>query len=257
MLARSLSSQLAHLGENVWLAHELSAAAGATLASGHPALDAQLPGAGWPVGSLSEILQPQAGLHEWRLLLPALKLALQQKNTPGPVVLVGAPHTPFAPGLQAQGLNTQRLLWVNSSTASARLWATEQALRCASVAAVLAWLPQVNAAQLRRLQMAASTYSKPLFVMRPTQARNESSPAVLRLLVGSSPADADTDSLQVEILKRRGPPLTQVLTLPARPAPLAVLLALGTNNTSTAANDTAAAAKPEPADALACLATAA
>jgi hypothetical protein len=31
---------------------------GATLASGYPALDAVLPGAGWPLDALSELLQP-------------------------------------------------------------------------------------------------------------------------------------------------------------------------------------------------------
>jgi hypothetical protein len=56
----------------VWRADELARQAGATRPTGHAVLDAVLPGGGWPVGALVEVLQPQAGQGEWRLLLPAL-----------------------------------------------------------------------------------------------------------------------------------------------------------------------------------------
>ncbi len=218
----ALPISLTDHGVAVWRATELGCAAGATLATGHAALDAQLPGAGWPVGAVSEILQPQGQHNEWRLLLPALRVS-DGTHATGPVVLVGPPHVPFGPGLAAQGLDARRLLWVRASAPDERLWAAEQALRCAGVLAVLVWLPQVRAEQLRRLQMAAQTHSKLFFVMRPAQAHSESSPAVLRLLASTQP---DSDTLSLHILKRRGPPLDQPLLLPTRPARLAALLAM-------------------------------
>ena len=234
IMAPSLPQTLAALGDAVWSADTLGGAPGATLASGYPALDAVLPGAGWPLDALSELLQPP-GLHaEWRLLLPAL-VRLQQAS-PGALVLVGPPHVPFGPALQAQGLAVQRLLWLQVSEPQARLWATEQALRCAGVLAVLAWLPQVRAEQLRRLQLAAQTYGKPLFALRPAQAQADSSPAVLRLLLAPWPdsplvqAQAQVqgaDALCLHVLKRRGPPLLQPLLLPARQGRLSAWLALG------------------------------
>ncbi len=206
---------------SLWHADALARPAGVTVSTGDASLDAQLPGGGWPVGSMVEVLQAQSGQAEWRLLLPALR------QSHGPVVLVGAPHAPFGPGLLAQGLAPTRLLCVTGDAATltpaSRMWATEQALRCAEVVAVLAWLPQVRADQLRRLQMAASEHAKLLFVMRPPQAQAESSPAVLRVLLGLGPGDG----LSLQILKRRGPPLEQPLALPARPGRLAVALALG------------------------------
>lgn len=217
----SLPISLTDHGAAVWRATELGCAAGATLATGHAALDAQLPGAGWPVGAISEILQPQGQHNEWRLLLPALRVSDGTLAT-GPVVLVGPPHVPFGPGLAAQGLDARRLLWALASAPDERLWAAEQALRCAGVLAVLVWLPQVRPEQLRRLQMAAQAHSKLLFVMRPAQAQSESSPAALRLLASTQ---SDSDALWLHILKRRGPPLDQPLLLPARPARLAALLA--------------------------------
>ena len=203
----------------VWRADALARPAGAVVSTGYAPLDAQLPGGGWPVGALVEVLQAQSGQNEWRLLLPALARA-----PAGPVVLVGAPHMPFGPGLSAQGLATGRLLWVTVAQPAPRMWACEQALRCSDVAAVLAWLPQARADQLRRLQMAASEHAKLLFVMRPAQAQAESSPAVLRVLAA---VQADNDALHIEILKRRGPPALQALVMPARHGRMAALLARG------------------------------
>ncbi|MES2583010.1 MAG: translesion DNA synthesis-associated protein ImuA [Pseudomonadota bacterium] len=206
---------------DVWQADALASAAGRVLATGDAALDAQLPGGGWPLGALSEILQPPGVHNEWRLLLPALA-----RCGTGAVVLVGAPHMPFGPALGAQGLLPQRLLWVapagGAQAGAQRLWATEQALRCADVDAVLAWLVQVRPEQLRRLQMAAAEYNKLLFVLRPEQAQHESSPAVLRLW--AAPSEDGADTLEVRTLKRRGPPMEQPLHLASRAARLACLL---------------------------------
>lgn len=228
---------------DVWRADQLAAAAGTVLASGHPALDAQLPGGGWPVGALTEVLQVQSGAGEWGLLLPALAQLLPSDAWAGSgvarvahggvssrstLVLVGAPHVPLGPALQARGLDAQRLLWVRSDTPAARAWACEQALRCADVAAVLAWLPQVRPDALRRLHLAAHDHAKLLWVLRPAQAQHESSPAPLRLLLEPAMQGATQGAAQegrVSILKRRGPPLDQAVPLRLHSAPLRALLA--------------------------------
>lgn len=184
--------------------------------TGHPELEAALPGGGWPVGSLIEVLQQRPAQHVWQLLLPGLALALE--NSVGPVILVGAPYQPFGPSLKAQGLAAERLLCILADKPSARLWAAEQALRCAEVTAVMAWLPQASPEQLRRLHMAAQQQSRLLFVFRGWNARHQASPAPLRLLVEGG------DSLALHILKRRGPPLLAPLQLPARGVRLAALL---------------------------------
>lgn len=218
MSASALLQSWIGVHPDVWQADALAHAPNRVLASGDAVLDAQLPGGGWPLGALSEILQPEGVHSEWRLLLPALA-----RCGNAAVVLVGPPHTPFGPALQAQGLALQRLLWVTTAAAAQRLWAAEQALRCADVDAVVVWLESVRPEQLRRLQMAAAQYTKLLFVLRPQRALSESSPAVLRLWAG--PASEPGDALEVRALKRRGPPLDQALRLTARPARLARLLA--------------------------------
>ena len=206
---------------DVWHAHALAGSPQVVQPTGDALLDAQLPGGGWPVGALVELLQP-AGVHcEWRLLLPALARCGQ-----GPVVLVGAPYLPFVPALAALGLRASRLLAVGAAQ-DGRLWATEQLLRCVEVDAVLAWLPQARSDQLRRLQMAAAEHHKLLFVMRPAALQADASPAALRLVLQPQPPAQSPrlDALAVQIVKRRGPPLAQPLQLQARAARLAVLLA--------------------------------
>ncbi|WP_326540898.1 translesion DNA synthesis-associated protein ImuA [Pseudorhodoferax sp.] len=205
---------------DVWRGDALGLAPAAALPSGHAVLDAELPGGGWPAAGLTELLQARAACHDWRLLLPALaRLAAPAR---GPVALVGAPDglQPFAPALAAQGLPSARLLWVRADDDKARLWAAEQAVRCADVPAVLAWLPRVRADGLRRLHLAALDHGKPLFGFRPVAAQADSSPAPLRLLVEAGAA------LQVLVFKRRGPPMVRPVELQAHAPALAALLAL-------------------------------
>jgi len=206
------------LRADVWRAASLAPPSAKTVPTGEALLDAQLPGGGWPRGALIELLQDPGVHNEWRLLLPALAHCGS-----GPVALVAAPHRPFAPALQAQGLAAQRLLWLCAARASPAdaLWASEQALRCAAIDAVLAWLPQARPEQLRRLHSAAAENNKLLFVLRDTRAQAQASPAVLRLRIAP---DADT-ALCVHIIKRRGPALETPLRLAARPAVLLRLLA--------------------------------
>jgi protein ImuA len=204
------------LPPQVWRGRELAQAQERTRPTGHAVLDAQLPGGGWPLGSLVEILQREAQQHVWQLAGPALAEAM--RRTRDPAVLVHPPYQPFGPALRAQGIVPEHLLCVQADRPAARLWAAEQALRCADVAAVLAWLPQARAEDLRRLHLCAQAGEKLLLVFRGIEARGQSSPARLRLLVqGSEP-------LEVTILKRRGPPLLQPLRLPAQPQKLSALL---------------------------------
>ncbi len=199
----------------VWQGQELACADAGVVATGHASLDAELPGGGWPLG-LVEVLQDRPDQHVWQLTGPALAGSLQSQ--PGPVVLVSAPFEPFVPSLQAQGLAGERLLWIRAAKPAERLWATEQALRCAEVTAVLAWLPQAKSAELRRLQIAAQQHNHLLFVFRTLRSAQDASPARVRLQLSG------TGQMEVRILKRRGPPLERPLLLPAYPARLAALL---------------------------------
>ncbi|RZL90487.1 MAG: translesion DNA synthesis-associated protein ImuA [Variovorax sp.] len=217
----SLDSFSPSARHKVWRGDELGLADAQVVATGHAALDAQLPGGGWPVGAMTELLQSTPEAHAWQLLLPALAQAVQGGT--GPVVLIGAPYEPFGPALAAHGLPVEALLWVRSEASAGRLWACEQALRCADVTVVLAWLPQARVGELRRLQLVAAQHEVLLFVFRPETSAHTSSPARLRLRLAN--CEEDSAQIDVHILKRRGPPLASPVQLPARSERMTALLA--------------------------------
>jgi protein ImuA len=197
----------------VWRGDSLDTGIRAGQPSGFAALDALLPGGGWPLGGLTEILQAQPGALEWRLLGPSLRQAGD-----APLLLVHPPAMPHLPGLRGEGLGP--LVWIDAATPQQQLWATEQALQSSGAAAVLAWLPQARPEQLRRLQVHALGAGMPAFIFRPLAARAQSSAAPLRLLLRA----ASAWQLEVQLFKRRGPAHAGWLQLAAVPAALDPLL---------------------------------
>lgn len=255
MTASSFFSE--HALPGVWQGSAWADTPQRVLDTGHVPLNAQLPGGGWPLGGMSELLLPPHAHNEWTLLLPALATVLAARDG-GRAVLVAPPLEPFLPALQAAGVPAQRLCCIRPTAPNADMaaaWACEQALRCRDVRAVLAWLPQAAAPSLRRLQLAAAQHQKPLWVLRPERLRQQASPAPLRLWL-----QPQEDLLLVQVLKRRGPPLLQPVTLPARGALLAAVLqaqAQRRQQAQVAACGIAARTPQKVSDALAGLALAA
>ena len=201
----------------LWRGDQLGTAVSAVWPSGFAALDAQLPGGGWPGHGLTEILTPHSGTLEWRLLGPALRPICAAGR---PVVLVGPPQPPHLPGLRFEGIGERQLVWVQANTVAERLWSAEQLIKAQACGALVAWLPQAKAAQIRRLQVLAAGFDAPVFLCRPVAALRESSAAPLRLQVR---VDMDWQ-LHIDIVKRKGPPLEHTLRLASVPGALADIL---------------------------------
>lgn len=201
----------------LWRGHQLGAPVCKVVTSGFPALDAELPGGGWPCGGLTELLQAQAGAMEWRLLGPALRRVAEAGHT---VVLVAPPRQPHLPGLRHVGVDEHHLVWVQAETPAERLWCTEQLVKSAAFGALISWLPQARPEQIRRLQVCAQGCDGPVFLCRPLAARHEPSAAPLRLT-----AALGVDwQLQVQVFKRRGPAQAGSLRLACVPGGLEAIL---------------------------------
>lgn len=202
----------------MWRGNELgSSAQREVVATGFDALDKELPGGGWPCRSLTEILQPQSSLCEWRLLGASLRRIVANG---GQIILVSPPKHPHLPGLMQHGLHQNQIVWLDAKTPAERLWTTEQLVKSNPAGAILAWLPQARQEQLRRLQVHAQSCDSPVFLFRPATAQFDASPAPLRLLV-----DLAADwQLNVKVFKRRGPAHEQSLLLYSIPQSLADVL---------------------------------
>jgi hypothetical protein len=182
----------------------------AAVSTGFHRLDARLPGGGWPLATLIELLVPSAGIGEVRLLLPALcTLAADHPEAPRWIAWLAPPHLPYAPALAAAGLDPSRMLVACPQAGFDALWAMEQALGSGACAAVLGWTGAASDAALRRLALAAEEGRCPGFLFRPLRHRDEPSPAALRLLL-----TARDDGLDVDILKCRGGMPARVDRLP-------------------------------------------
>jgi len=168
-----------------------------TLPTGYARLDSRLPGKGWPLGAVSELITPQPGLGELSLLLPTLAASSEQGQW---VVLVDPPWVPYPAALQARGLSLERLLLVRTRSEKESLWACEQALRNGRGGAVLAWPERIGFTRMRRLQLAAQENARLAFLYRPESALAESSPAALRLHL----QDGGHKGTRVNIIKCRG-----------------------------------------------------
>lgn len=201
----------------LWRGSDLGPPTGPVLSSGFAALDAQLPGGGWPCQAVSEILSAQPSVLEWRLIGPALRGVVAAGGT---VVVVGPPKTPHLPGLHHSGIDEKHLVWVQGEAPAERLWCTEQLIKSGACGALVSWLPQARPEQVRRLQVCAQTCEGPVFLFRPAAAQHEASAAPLRVL-----ASIGVDwELQVHVLKRRGPAHEGVVRLSSVPGGLDTVL---------------------------------
>jgi cell division inhibitor SulA/protein ImuA len=201
------SSSLAELlaDARVWKLKDASA--GHRLSSARPvwstgssALDARLPGGGWPTASLVEVLIDSTGLGEVQLFLPALVQCQRRAEGDVPwLVWIAPPYEPYAPALAQQGVELERLLVVRPPSGMEALWAAEQALRSGVCAAVLLWLKGTDDRWLRRLKLAAEEGGALGVLFRPERHRFESSPASLRLLMTQGDPKP-----QIELIKVQG-----------------------------------------------------
>jgi protein ImuA len=213
------------------------------VASGFTALDRELSG-GWPTARLIEVLCDRVGVGELSLLLSTMP-----KVTASSVVLSGVtanatnnvsrrrasslqssataesntqrslwifPHgsyAPYAPALEARGVDLRRFAIAQTSSHQETLWAMEQALLSNAVKSVFAWITShsksgsQSATQkephdftLRRISLAARKSESLCFLMRPLSAARRASPCELRIAI----APASRNEIEITILKRRG-----------------------------------------------------
>ena len=184
--------QLLRQGE-VWRGTEKRLADDAVLCTGFVELD-ELIGGGWPRAALVEILS--SGTLGLSLLVPVLA-RLSDKSAW--LAWINSPYLPYAPRLQALGIDTGKILLLRKLSDEQALWAAEQALRSGNCSVVMLWPGKLGMAQIRRLQLAAEAGSCLGILFRPQSASRQASVAPLRLQV-----EADTQALSVQLLKRRG-----------------------------------------------------
>jgi hypothetical protein len=176
------------------------------LPTGFAALDAVLPGGGWPRQGLIEIITTGSGHGELALWTPLIR-QLTNTETPRCCAFITPPFGLFAPAWRAAGVRLEHLLVAHSPEP---LWALEQALQSGVCAISFAWQERARMTELRRLALAAERGAALGVLIRPPRAVVEPTAAVLRLMTRRT-----ATRLRLELLKGRGvAPRSVELALP-------------------------------------------
>ncbi|PKG57950.1 translesion DNA synthesis-associated protein ImuA [Shewanella sp. GutDb-MelDb] len=156
--------------------------------TGFSLLDKNLADNGWPQIGVCEILCDGVGQGELSIVLPLLKQLISHcvsstQINDSMVMLVAPPHIPSPQALLQQGLDVERLIWIDTEERKERLWSIEQALASGSVPLVLAWLDSLSITEARRLQLAAEKGQALCMLYLPTTNAQLSHPVNLRLVL--------------------------------------------------------------------------
>src|SRR5437764_6189653 len=120
---------------------------------GVPAIDRALPGGGLRLGAVHEILGA-AGDEEDGAAGAGFAAGILARLGTGPVLWCLKQPDLYGPGLAAHGLDPARLVLVIARRDDEILWAVEEGLRTAGLAAVVAEIGRLPMVAGRRLQLA-------------------------------------------------------------------------------------------------------
>jgi protein ImuA len=183
-----------------------------TISSGSPALDRALPGGGFRSGTLVEWLAAGDGAGEATL---ALQTAAQASRDDGGVVILDGTGEFYPPAAVRLGIEPRSMIVIHVegkhiADKADYAWALDQSLRCAAVAAVVAWPERwgkLDGRTFRRLQLAVEEGGGLGLLIRPAAVRHEPSWADVRLLVEPLPGatrDGRQRRLRIVVLRCRG-----------------------------------------------------
>lgn len=174
------------------------------------AIDEVLPWGGLPMGSLHELGGGGADREEGAMPTAFLAGILARLSPRRPVLWCLTRRDLYAWGLALYGLAPQRLILVQTSHDEDILWAMEEGLRNARLAAVVGEVKTLPPLASRRLQLAAETSGIPGFVLNRRLSTIATS-AVTRWRIAALPGDLvpsepgiGRSRWRVELLRCRG-----------------------------------------------------
>lgn len=190
---KPLEQLLQHSRQQIWKGSEHFSQS--YLDTGFAALNAALPGNGWPKHGLIEVFVPHWGVGELRLFMPLL-----QKSTRH--AWVNPPHIVYAPAMAQHGIDLDQCFIIEPErTDKAVFWTAEKVLNSGSCQLTLIWPATYgDPLMLRRLQLAATEGQSLGILFRQTRHEPRgSTPAVLRCML--NPTDS---GINLTLLKARG-----------------------------------------------------
>ncbi len=181
---------------DIWRGNRSTIPTRTGIPAGFDKLDQCLPGGGWPLGAMTEVLVKDINHSPLWLMAPALSVLSKQARWQ---TWIAPPHIPFAPALNDNGIELSRTLLVRPSKQQDALWAAEESLRSGSCSVVLFWAQHLDRTSLRRLQLAAEHGQAWMICFCTDHTADSHTSAALRVQCQPHP-----DGTQLNILKCRG-----------------------------------------------------
>jgi protein ImuA len=128
-------------------------------------VEAAFPNGIFPTGAIHEFLNevPEHAAASGGFITGLLASLMQQGR---PCLWVSVSRTLFPPSLKAFGVEPHRIIFIDLKKEKDVLWATEEALKCEGLAAVIAEVKEINLTASRRLQLAVEKSRVTGFILR-------------------------------------------------------------------------------------------
>jgi len=153
-------------------------------------LDNALPWHGFPTHGLHEISGDTAATG----FVLSLLARLSHAAAGAPVLWCQSGRDLYPPGLNAFGIDPNRLILAHGRTDTDILWALEEGVRSMALAAVVGRLVKVAPIAARRLQLAAEESGVPCLILRPKEAHAPAGTALTRWRVTSVPTAKEKET---------------------------------------------------------------
>jgi protein ImuA len=172
-------------------------------------LELAFPNGIFPTGVIHEMVCPTPEqMAAASGFMGGLLASLMQQG--GPCLWIGTSRKLFPPSLKIFNVEPDRMIFIDLQREKDVLWATEEALKCEGLAAVVAELREISFAQSRRLQLAVENSKVTGFVLRSDLRKMNTTTCVARWQVTHLPSELEEGMpgvgfprWQVELLKVR------------------------------------------------------
>lgn len=142
-----------------------SSAESNTVRFGLQPIETVFPNGIFPTGTIHEFLNtiPEHAASSSGFLAALLSTLMQHD---GACLWISHSRTLFPAALPAFGISPDRIIFIDLKTEKDVLWATEEALKCEGISAVIAELGSISFAQSRRLQLVVEQSKVTGFILR-------------------------------------------------------------------------------------------
>lgn len=164
--------------------------AGTTRFVGLELIEAAFPNAVFPTGAIHEFLteEPEHAAACGGFLGGLLQVLMQQG---GICLWISTNRSLFPPALKSFGVNPDRIIFIDLQQEKELLWAMEEALKCGSLAAVVAEIGELSFTESRRLQLVVEKSRVTGFILRANSRKLSTTACVARWKITPLPSELE------------------------------------------------------------------